>query len=547
MRIHYFPTKKNNKTKQRNRQQNTINEEDEGVASSSSSSSTLYDSYKKFYDNDNDEYSNDSDDDVDSKYFLRFSFSLFCTFVWTFLFSTLEKMVGKQRSSIIKEIWKKYMSMIGWEITEPSTTTDKELVLSLSSSSSPIIFDIFPDVDPLYVQRLLYENNNRTDDVLMILADSGPYPATTMPTSSQSTTMTRKKKDTDDNNDFDDIDVFNDGNVLPAPFLIKRAHAKPKYDYYSTTSSFEPTPEYIHGAIQQLRYDFPYIPKDVIKRTMKECNNRYSIVRKSFIDTIVGGEKYSKEDNKGEKSQEEYEIQRYYAVRKLLITCSLTIEQSKRFGTCNVLGKRRDGPKTSPEMTINDKDPILKDELFHCRRQTNEWMEQMEVLVERQTIRQRHRRTTSITSQMNNNDDNYENSSVMMECSCCFDSVPIYEMISCRDEGHLFCFSCIKRYAEIQIFSLGSLGIDKTTNQPSMQLLCCHNTGCQSVFDDEQLQRVLSKQTFQKYNELQFRTVIDQSGLRNDIWYVCLLFCLLCFVPPELYIRLPHATLFPPH
>ena len=101
----------------------------------------------------------------------------------------------------------------------------------------------------------------------------------------------------------------------------------------------------------------------------------------------------------------------------------------------------------------------------------------------------------------------------------CFEQDDIDEMISCRDEAHLFCSDCLKNFAKSQIFGSGNLGIDAKTKKPTTELKCIHRDGRTSGFDATSLGKALPKKTLDKYNELQFQAVVAQAGMK-DLWYV---------------------------
>jgi hypothetical protein len=100
-----------------------------------------------------------------------------------------------------------------------------------------------------------------------------------------------------------------------------------------------------------------------------------------------------------------------------------------------------------------------------------------------------------------------------VDCSCCFDGFPVADMVSCREEGHLFCIDCLKTCIEEQIFGQGNLGIDKRTKKPAHEIQCFHGDGCSSGFDRELLEKALTTKTLAKYDELQFKVSLEAAGL----------------------------------
>ena len=85
-------------------------------------------------------------------------------------------------------------------------------------------------------------------------------------------------------------------------------------------------------------------------------------------------------------------------------------------------------------------------------------------------------------------------------------------MVSCRDEGHLFCVDCLKAYAENSVFGAGNLGIDKETKQPALELKCFHSDGCCSGFNRSALEKALPESLFKKYDEIQFQVSLEAAG-----------------------------------
>jgi hypothetical protein len=323
------------------------------------------------------------------------------------------------------------------------------------------VYEVFPDVDHVYAQKLIMEQHNNIGAVLSVLADR-EYP---------------KQKPS-----FTDFVVATSSSVI-----VKRTKALPKYDYLSP-SSFEPSKEYILQATQELLYRFRFLSQNGVKRLMEQNKYHYSIVRQFVLNALTG-----KKSNI--KATEEEETAHYSALKKVLTSKRPNAKQLARLGQGNTR-KPRGYP---PAQSITD--PTLKDEVKHGEEQLTVWMTTVEQRLKRLQARK-------LSQEAGNS----------MECSCCFDQVAMDEMVACRDEGHLFCVDCIQSYAENQIFSSGNLGINKSTGKPALELLCCHGDGCQSPFQEVHLQKALPYKTLEKYNELQFQAAIEQAGLRQDLW-----------------------------
>jgi hypothetical protein len=102
-----------------------------------------------------------------------------------------------------------------------------------------------------------------------------------------------------------------------------------------------------------------------------------------------------------------------------------------------------------------------------------------------------------------------------VECSCCFEQVPIDDMVACRDEGHLFCSTCLQTYVENQVFGNGNLGVSRETKELVLELECFHGDGCSSGFDGAFLEKALPSKVLGKLNEVQGQVNIEQAGLAN--------------------------------
>lgn len=121
-------------------------------------------------------------------------------------------------------------------------------------------------------------------------------------------------------------------------------------------------------------------------------------------------------------------------------------------------------------------------------------------------IRRRHRKALS------------ERDGTSMECPICCETLPLEDMISCRDEGHLLCADCVRRYAEERIFGLGSLRHDNQkdqTNKGVGELKCVHPDGCSSSFTNDMLRRALGDRVFKKYEELRSRVALETAHIEG--------------------------------
>lgn len=108
-----------------------------------------------------------------------------------------------------------------------------------------------------------------------------------------------------------------------------------------------------------------------------------------------------------------------------------------------------------------------------------------------------------------------ERAASAVECSCCFERVPIYDMVACRDEGHLFCSNCLKIYVENQIFGNGNLGVSRETKELELELKCFHGDDCSSGFDEAFLEKALPSKLLENLYAVQGQVNIERAGLAN--------------------------------
>jgi len=329
-------------------------------------------------------------------------------------------------------------------------------------------FVLFPDVCNKHLEKLLRDCDNAFEMVVSILSD-GSYP----------------KSKSDGGRPF----AFGTATTVSSPVLTRK-HAKPMYDYTST-SSFQLTQTYVDEAVDMLLYEFPFIRVDSMCVFMKEHKQHFTLVRNHILKSLKQGDKVH-HDN---ATDDDLELQQFQSLKSVWVTKRPSKEQMRSIGIRRCT--KRFVLRPLPTLT----DPILRDEVSFAQQELETWMEMMDEKQKRCEARKRSKQSGS-----------------GMECGCCFDEVPIEEMVGCRNEGHLFCMDCIQSYADTQIFSNGSLGVIKATGKQACELVCFDSSGCQSGFFEEQLQRAFRVKTLERYTELQFRASIEASGTSEEIW-----------------------------
>jgi hypothetical protein len=99
-----------------------------------------------------------------------------------------------------------------------------------------------------------------------------------------------------------------------------------------------------------------------------------------------------------------------------------------------------------------------------------------------------------------------------MECSCCFEDLPIEHFSACRDGTHIYCLDCIRRHAEALVFGAGRLGNNHSAAASLMELSCIQNE-CDSTFAESTVQRAMAEKAMERYSELQGSMNIKQAQL----------------------------------
>eukprot|EP00850_Spirogloea_muscicola_P022940 SM000319S12268 [mRNA] locus=s319:23954:27710:+ [translate_table: standard] len=117
------------------------------------------------------------------------------------------------------------------------------------------------------------------------------------------------------------------------------------------------------------------------------------------------------------------------------------------------------------------------------------------------------------------NDEQYEKESQHIECGCCCGEFSFEDMVQCAD-GHLFCFSCLRRRIEESTFG----GMSATGALP-----CMATDGCDELFPGAEVRRALPADILDNYEQRQAQFAIQQAGL------VGLVYCPFCDFAVELH------------
>lgn len=319
-----------------------------------------------------------------------------------------------------------------------------------------LVLDVFPDADLPSVLELLTSCGNQVATVLQHMAENS-----------------YKKSETK-------VAVPN-GNTV----VHMQNKTTWKYDYTST-ESFVPTPIYRKQAIEQLQCDFPFLNSKGASVVMKKFQNHYAVCHDKLVTAVKG------------TGDDDAQYERILAVfqGKPLQPDQVDRIQNVLLAKSTLLRKHSRSRHMKPLVT----DAILQDELRYVGSKVREWMEAQQTRRSRETMKQLSQRDGTA-----------------VECSCCYDSYPMDDMVSCRDEGHLLCIDCLKSFTENLVFGNGNLGIDKKSKQPALELKCFHGDGCSSGFHRNCLEKALPSKSFQKYEEVQFQLCIARAGLSANV------------------------------
>ena len=101
----------------------------------------------------------------------------------------------------------------------------------------------------------------------------------------------------------------------------------------------------------------------------------------------------------------------------------------------------------------------------------------------------------------------------MLECGCCFDSIPMSKITQCNaDTAHFFCFDCARMNAE------NDIGLNR------FALACMDGSGCQATFSKAQRTRFMDGKTLAKLDSLEQQASI-QGAMSGFFDFVTCPFC----------------------
>lgn len=347
------------------------------------------------------------------------------------------------------------------QVKEPDGKPPAKLEdINVQQTISPTlrVLEIFPDAETRYIEEILARVGDRPDAVEAVIAYMFEHSYRKMEASKTQ-----------------------DGLVHVNTWM---------YDYMST-SSFEPSKDYISEAKQKLRADFPFLTKDGVTKLLFRSKNHYAVTHDKILSAIKG------DPQPGGEEYEQYKcvdaVRKGRPLSKKQKQALLDLALASRAN--RVLLQRIPGKPSGVIIS----DPILLDETKYVTGKLDDWMD----TCRQQVSREENKRIA-------------QEQGTGMDCACCFDTYAIQDMVACREEGHLFCVDCLKSFTENQVFGIGNLGVDRETKKRSLELKCFHPDGCNSGFDREYLEKALPVKTLNKYDEIQFQVSLETAGM-DDI------------------------------
>ena len=227
----------------------------------------------------------------------------------------------------------------------------------------------------------------------------------------------------------------------------------PLHDYSSPSAEYERSPAYRIECAAYVMSIFPFLTSVGVTEYLKALDHRFFLCHERICDIIKGRDVTQK--------TEETEIiaeKQLNEIERVLKGENLTKEQTTSFhssiGATKSKRITRKRPRVGPTSTVTD--PILLNEIQFTHNKFNEWKAQLNDSISRKLARAMS-----------------EKEGTTLECSCCFGDYAFEEMVSCKNEGHLFCFDCLKRHASERVFGVGDLGGAKTAGD-EIELKCMH-------------------------------------------------------------------------
>jgi hypothetical protein len=385
-----------------------------------------------------------------------------------------------------------------------AATTDHESSSAAVANPEFQVLTVFPDACLDHVRSRLAALNQSVAAVLLEMAESkSTYPKNEGQTTSATPSAT------------DSVVVHMEQHAEASAVATSN-----NVDWMSM-ESFQPRHLYIEQAKHVLQGDFAFLSVKGATRCLAQYKFHYAVCHEKLLAAIKGDGSDTAAtantvvEDEGQNVQydriltmmrtrgaflDKHQIARVLTVAGIVPTPigagSVVIQPYNDRDYAQVFLKNV-RPKTATKKLVTD--PLLVEEIKYVNAKMQKWLDAQQAA--RDLARQKQQ------AQKNGS---------AMECPCCCDSYPLEQMIQCRDEGHLFCHSCIVSYANNQIFGNDNLGVHKTTKKLSLELQCLQGD-CPSYFERDFLKCALSARLLQHYDSIQIKLSIASAGLSDTV------------------------------
>lgn len=256
--------------------------------------------------------------------------------------------------------------------------------------------------------------------------------------------------------------------------------------------------QYRRQAVQKLSYDFPFLKTDAIETLFQSKEYHYTPTFRDVIYALAPSVSGSESASSGLSIDEEK-----YKWKKELK------EESKSI--ISVIANKK-------PLTVHQQESLTK--LFESKSgrslpclekpprddEIPEGLITETVLVNEITYIEQYRRELSAMSLTSLPKSSTLDPSTKMECQCCFMEFEVQEMCRC-EKDHLFCCTCLRKYAEEEIFGKGKTVLKCMWQGKGVE------DKCELGFNEKQLSKALSIKLRQKYDEAQFLDNLKKANI----------------------------------
>ena len=244
-------------------------------------------------------------------------------------------------------------------------------------------------------------------------------------------------------------------NAIQKLYLQMRQARSTRYDYSSKNVIYYQTTAYQSQCYQLLCAKFPFLKNSGVSMHLEECNGRYHLCHAKICHALKAGITDEEEQLESLESALRSGNLSSTQIKALsIIRPSLRSLSWIRTWPIFLIQTTQKKCNNSEELTVLPEvtDPILLDEVEFTQQEMDEWKMLIQNRKQRRFARERAMKEGAT-----------------LECRCCYTDCAIEEMVSCRDEGHLFCVDCLRKHTEDRVFGFADFG-----GKNSIEITCIH-------------------------------------------------------------------------